>query len=104
MKGMTNAGPAISAGSVTESMLAADAKSKGVAVTLASGSWSDNQQTVAVTGVTAGNNVIVAAAPTSRTAYNDAEIYCSAQGDGTLTFSCSAVPTTEITVNVIILV
>ena len=84
--------------------LAEDAKSKGIAVTLASGSWSDNQQTVAVTGVTANNNVIVAAAPESRTAWNDAEIYCSAQGAGTLTFSCGTAPSSDVIANVLILV
>lgn len=89
--------------SVTAEKLAADAKSKGVAVTLASGGWSSKQQTVNVDGVTADNNVIVAAAPESRTAWNDAEIYCSAQGAGTLTFSCGTVPSANVTANVVIL-
>ena len=84
--------------------LADNAKSKGVAVTLAKGSWSSNAQTVSVTGVTASNNVIVSAAPASREAYNDAEIYCSAQAAGTLTFKCGSVPAADVTVNVVILI
>ena len=90
-------------GAVTADKLADDAKSKGVAVTLASGSWSSKAQTVAVEGVTADNNVLVAAAPASREAWNDAEIYCSAQGNGTLTFKCGSVPTANVTANVVIL-
>ena len=91
-------------GDVTAAKLAEDAKSKGIAVTLATANWADNAQTVAVEGVTADNNVLVAAAPESRTAWNDAEIYCSAQAAGTLTFACGTVPTADVTANVIILV
>lgn len=89
--------------SVTAAKLAADAKSKGVAVTLAAASWSSNTQTVSVSGVTASNNVLVAAAPASRTAWNDAEIYCSAQASGKLTFKCGTAPTANVTANVVIL-
>ena len=89
--------------SVTAEKLAADAKSKGIAVTLASGSWSSKAQTVSVEGVTSGNNVLVAAAPASRTAWNDAEIYCSAQASGKLTFKCGTAPTADVTANVVIL-
>ena len=91
-------------GAVTYAKLAANAKSKGVAVTLAAASWSNKTQTVSVNGVTASNNVLVAAAPESRTAWNDAEIYCSAQAAGTLTFTCSTVPAAAVTANVVILV
>lgn len=95
---------AIKNGAVTSAKLAADAKSKGVAVTLAAASWSNKTQTVSVTGVTANNNVLVAAAPASREAWNDAEIYCSAQASGSLTFTCGSVPAENITANVVILV
>lgn len=90
--------------SVTAAKLAEDAKSKGVEVTLTTGGWSNLTQTVSVEGVTADNNVIVAAAPASREAWNDAEVYCSAQAAGTLTFKCSSVPASAVTVNVVILV
>lgn len=83
--------------------LAEDAKSRGIAVTLAASAWENNSQTVSVAGVTADNNVLVAAAPASRTAWNDAEIYCSAQGSAALTFKCGTVPTEDVTANVVIL-
>lgn len=89
--------------SITPEKLAFEYKSKGVAVVLAADGWADNAQTVDVEDVTADNNVLVAAAPASRTAWNDAEVYCSAQAAGTLTFMCSAVPTTDVTANVVIL-
>ena len=89
---------------VTAAKLAASARSKGVAVTLEAASWAANTQTVAVEGVTADNNVLVAAAPESRSAWNDAEIYCSAQADGSLTFCCGTAPAADVTANVVILV
>ena len=91
-------------GAVTVGKLAASAKSKGVAVTLAAASWSSKKQTVSVNGVTASNNVLVSAAPASREAWNDAEIYCSAQAAGSLTFTCGSVPAENITANVVILI
>lgn len=84
--------------------LADNAKSKGVAVVLTAAGWTDNTQTVSVSGVTADNNILVAAAPASRTVWNDAEVYCSAQAAGTLTFACSSTPTADVTANVVILV
>lgn len=91
-------------GAVTRAKLASDAKSKGVAVTLPASGWVDNAQTVAVEGVTADNNVIVGAAPSNREVWNDAEIYCSAQAAGSLTFTCGSVPAENITANVVILI
>lgn len=91
-------------GSITAGKLADSAKSKGVAVVLTAASWASNSQTVNVSGVTAGNNVLVAAAPASRTVWNDAEVYCSGQGEGTLTFACSSTPSADVTANVVILV
>ena len=91
-------------GSITAEKLADSAKSKGVAVVLTVAGWSGNSQTVNVEGVTAGNNVLVAAAPASRSVWNDAEVYCSGQGGGTLTFACSSVPSADVTANVVILV
>lgn len=73
-----------------------------VSVTLAAASWSDGTQTVAVAGVTATSSVIVQAAPESRAAWLDADVYCSAQGAGTLTFTCESAPETDLTANVLI--
>ena len=73
-----------------------------VAVTLPVSDWSNNQQTVSVTGVTAANNIVVSPAPASRTAWSEAEIYCFAQASGKLTFVCTAVPSEAVTANVLI--
>lgn len=71
--------------------------------TLLAANWSSNTQTVSVQGVTASNNVIVSPAPASAADYASAGIVCTAQGSGTLTFTCTSVPTNDITVNVAIL-
>lgn len=70
--------------------------------TLTVAGWSSNTQTVNVTGVTASNAVLVTYAPASKDAYTAADIYCTAQGAGTLTFACTTTPTSAITVNVMI--
>lgn len=72
-------------------------------VTLVVADWSANTQTVDVTGVTATNSVIVSPAPASQSDYTTAGILCTAQGAGTLTFTCTATPTNAIDVNVLIL-
>ena len=71
--------------------------------TLAVADWSNNTQTVNVTGVTATNTVFVSPAPASATDYASAGIVCTAQGNGTLSFSCTTVPSNAITVNVVCL-
>lgn len=65
--------------------------------------WSNNSQTVNVTGVTANNNVIVAPAPASQADYTAAGIICTAQANNSLTFTCQSVPSSAITVNVLII-
>lgn len=89
---------------ISAAKLSNDAKSRALAVFLPAAGWSDLSQTVSVPAVTAGCNVIVAAAPACREAWADAEVYCSLQGNGTLTFSCGSVPKAELTANVVILV
>ena len=64
--------------------------------------WSGSSQTVSVAGVTATNIVWVAPAPESQDAYGSAGIRATAQGEGTLTFTCTEAPTEAITVNVVI--
>lgn len=64
--------------------------------------WTSNQQTVTVTGVTASNYVIVSPAPASYEAYCEAGIYCSAQAANSLTFNCDTAPSASLTVNVMI--
>lgn len=90
-------------GNVTRSWAQASGGSTSATATLAVADWSSNTQTVNVTGVTASNNVMVAPAPASTTDYTSAGIICTAQGAGTLTFTCTTVPSNAITVNVLIL-
>lgn len=71
--------------------------------TLTAAGWSNNTQTVSVAGVSAANVVIVTYAPASKSAWTAADIYCSAQGSGTLTFTCAITPTVAINANVLIL-
>ena len=70
--------------------------------TLLSTGWSSKSQTVSVAGVTATNTVFVAAVPASQGLYSGYGIVCTAQGNGTLTFSCDYVPDQNINVNVVI--
>lgn len=71
--------------------------------TLAVADWNNSTQTVNVTGVTATNAVIISPAPASATEYASCGVLCTAQGSGTLTFTCQSTPTNDLTVNVIIL-
>ena len=72
-------------------------------ITLTSAWWSSKTQTVSATGVTVSNTVIVSPNPSDYSDYTDAEIYCSAQGSGTLTFTCGTEPTNNLDVNVVII-
>ncbi len=70
---------------------------------LSASGWSNKQQTVSVSGVTANNVVIVTPAPGSHTEYNGCAVRCTAQDSGKLTFTCTNVPTSALTANVLIL-
>lgn len=91
----------IAEGNVTKNKLAEDAKSKGIEVSL---SFTDTTLSVSVPGVTEDSNVLVAPAKASEEIYTDCEIYCSGQGDGTLIFTASEIPSETLTANVILLV
>ena len=71
--------------------------------TLLSSGWSNKQQTVSVAGVTATNTVFVSATAASLGLYSSYDIVCTAQGNGTLTFSCGYVPDQNINLNIVIL-
>ena len=73
-----------------------------VSVNLPAAGWSGKTQTVSVSGVTANTAVQVTYDPTCRAAWIDADVYCSAQGAETLTFTCESVPTAALTANVFI--
>lgn len=71
-------------------------------VQLTTSGWSDNQQTVNVSGVTSSNLVLVSPDPATSnySAYTKCEICCIAQAANELTFSCKQVPSAAIIVNV----
>lgn len=71
--------------------------------TLTVAGWSNKAQSVSVAGVTANSIITATYAPASRAAWIDADVYCSAQGAGTLTFTCDTVPTQALTANIVIL-
>lgn len=62
--------------------------------TLTVAGWSNKSQTVSVSGVTTTNLILV----TTNDVANG--IKCTAQGSGTLTFTCESVPTSNVTVSV----
>ena len=73
-----------------------------IQVTLTSAGWSGGAQTVSATHVTATNSVIVSPIPAHQDAYSTAGILCTEQAAGTLKFTCTSDPTSNITVNVYI--
>lgn len=72
-----------------------------VTVTLTVEGWVDNAQTLSASNVSVDNIVWVSPSAASFDAYGKAGIRATAQGDGTLTFTCTKVPTEEITVEVV---
>lgn len=71
-------------------------------VSLPVSGWSGNQQTVRVSGVTENATVIVCSDSGCETEYAGCEVYCSGQGSGTLTFSCTYIPVIDLTAMVTI--
>ena len=71
--------------------------------------WSDTEpstQIVSVAGITSTTHVIVAGDPADADAYADwldSGVYCSAQGDGTLTFTAATKHETPLSVNLLLL-
>ena len=76
-------------------------KLNAVTVTLTVAGWVSNAQTVSASNVKADNIVWVSPAPASFDAYGKAGIRATAQADGTITFTCTKVPTEEINVEVV---
>lgn len=70
--------------------------------TLSTSSWSNNTQTITVTGVTVSNTVIVTPAPASTADYVDAGCLCVEQGEDTLTFTCEQTPSSDLVINVLV--
>lgn len=75
------------------------------AITLSSSGWSSNTQTVTVSGVSATETAqLITPTPAiaSQSAYYEAGIMCTNQGANSLTFTCQTVPTSNLTVYVVI--
>ena len=90
----------IASKAVTKEKIASGATYTATTATLSASGWSGNAQTVSVSGVTASNLVIVAPSPTSHAAYAEANVRCTAQQSGKLTFACDDVPSAALTVNI----
>lgn len=74
-------------------------------ITLSSSSWSSNIQTVTVSGVSATETAqLITPTPAiaSQSAYYEAGIMCTGQAANSLTFTCQTVPTSNLTVYVVI--
>lgn len=74
-------------------------------ITLSSSAWSSNSQTVTVSGVTADElDQLITPTPAiaSQSAYYEAGIMCTGQAANRLTFTCQTVPTSNLTVYVVI--
>ena len=83
--------------------LGAEGKHTSSTVTLTASGWADGLQTVSVSGMTADLDVVVSPAPDSYEDWGSAGVFCSAQGAGTLTFSCKEAPSSSLTANLLIL-
>ena len=85
---------------------AVDSKSPtSVTITLTTSGWSSNTQTVTVSGVSASETAqLITPTPkiTSQSAYYEAGIMCTGQAANSLTFTCQTVPTSNLTVYVVI--
>lgn len=76
-----------------------------VAVTIPASGWDNNKITVHVEGVVADENaqmIQIVPTPSSTTDYLAASVTCTEQGAGTLKFTCSTAPSTDLEVNIII--
>lgn len=89
--------------SLTASDVGAQSAITQTSTTISVANWNATTTcTKSVTGVTSSNGVIVTPAPASISTWTSNGVYCSAQGSGTLTFTCSTTPSSDITVNIMI--
>ena len=78
------------------------AKSVTLDVAAWAGAAAPFTQTVTVQWATAATNIIVAPAPASLDAYGAAQVRCTEQAANSLTFACSKVPESNLTVDILI--
>ena len=79
---------------------------KSYTLTLLAASWSENSQTVSVSGIVedeTAQQITAMPAAASQAAYYAAGVYASAQSAGALTFTCATVPTEDLTVYVTVM-
>lgn len=88
---------------VEMALAAKQTKHRAAVVTLTTGGWANNAQSVSCEGITAGNALIVASDPENYESYAKAGVYCAAQAAGSLTFRCKSVPAANLTANIMIL-
>lgn len=69
-------------------------------ITLSASKWSNKQQTVSVEGLSEDDTVFSTPDASSRELYVESNVKLSAQGDGTLTYVCEEVPSSNLTINV----
>lgn len=87
-----------------------DGRYWSVSVTLLKSGWSNNRQTVTVTGVSAEEtqtDVMASPDPAdseNRSAYMDNDVYIIQQQDGAVVFACDSVPDRDLTVNVAVII
>lgn len=75
---------------------------KSTQVTIAVSDWSGNTATKTVAGVTSSSDVFVSPEPVLANikAYAESNVFCSALGTDTVTFTCETVPAVALTVNI----
>ena len=83
---------------------AAPAEAKAVSLAIANwtGEAAPFTQTITVEGMTAEAKIIVSPVPASLDAYGSAQVRCTEQAANSLTFACSKVPESNLTVNILI--
>ena len=74
-----------------------------ITVTLNASSWDNLSQSVMASGVTADNDLVISPASSSHDAYVEAGVRCTAQTSNRLTFICTEKPSSNLSVNVLIL-
>ena len=70
-------------------------------VVLSASSWSSSLTQTVSCAIATASNIIWVAPQGSPASYGKNGVYCSAQGDGTLTFTCTTVPQDTYTVNIV---
>ena len=70
--------------------------------TLTVSGWSNNTQTVNITGLAADDDVIITPDPASWEAWGTAGIRATSQAAGSLTFACSSTPAADVVANLIV--